>query len=153
VLKWFSWFLESSSHLRKPDALAPLLTAVAGGNPPPLYNADRFTVPQFVYQGFFVDITDFAQSAGVTQDLYDDFAWNETIYKDTMYALPFDTNTRALWYNKDIVKSANLDPEKPPQTLPPLGMQRGWPRPRWSHRRYRHKKEPAHLYGPVPFCI
>ena len=28
-----------------------LLTAVAGGTPPALYYADRFTVPQFAQQG------------------------------------------------------------------------------------------------------
>lgn len=97
-----------------------LLTAVAGGNPPPLYYADRFTVPQFAYQGFFTDITDFAESAGVTKDQYYDFAWEETIYKDRIYALSFDTDTRALWYNKDIVTEAGLDPETPPQSLDDL---------------------------------
>lgn len=100
-----------------------LLTAVAGGTPPPVYYADRFTVPQFAYQGFFTDLTDLAQSVGVTKDQYYDFAWEETLYKDKMYALPFDTDTRALWYNKDIVKEAGLDAEKPPQTLDEL---KGW---------------------------
>ena len=80
-----------------------LLTAVAGGNPPASYYADRFTVPQFAYQGFFTDITDPAKAAGVTADQYFDFAWQEATYKDHIYALPFDTDTRALWYNKDIL--------------------------------------------------
>lgn len=97
-----------------------LLTAVAGGTPPAVYYADRFTVPQFAYQGFFTDITDLAQSTGVTQDQYYDFAWQETLYKDKMYALPFDTDTRALWFNKDTVTEAGLDPAKPPQTLDEL---------------------------------
>jgi ABC-type glycerol-3-phosphate transport system substrate-binding protein len=30
-----------------------LMTAVAGGTPPALHYADRFTVPQFAHQGFF----------------------------------------------------------------------------------------------------
>jgi multiple sugar transport system substrate-binding protein len=93
---------------------------VAGGTPPPLYYADRFTVPQFAYQGFFTDITDLAESAGVTKDQYYDFAWEETIYKDRIYALSFDTDTRALWYNKDIVTEAGLDAEVPPQSLDDL---------------------------------
>ena len=97
-----------------------LLTAVAGGTPPAAYYADRFTVPQFAYQGFFTDITEPAKAAGVTADQYFDFAWQEATYKDNIYALPFDTDTRALWYNKDIFKEAGLDPEKPPQTLDEL---------------------------------
>ena len=40
-----------------------LLTAVAGGTPPALHYADRFTVPQFAHEGFFTDITDFAEAA------------------------------------------------------------------------------------------
>ena len=57
---------------------------------------------------------------GVTADQYFTFAWQEATYKDHIYALPFDTDTRALWYNKDIFTEAGLDPEKPPQTLDEL---------------------------------
>jgi multiple sugar transport system substrate-binding protein len=97
-----------------------LLTAVAGGNPPALHYADRFTVPQFAQQGFFSEITDFAESAGVQESDYYPFAWAETVYKGGIYALSFDTDTRGLWYNKDIMAEAGLDPEKPPTTLDEL---------------------------------
>ncbi len=97
-----------------------LLTAVAGGNPPPLYYADRFTVPQFAHQGFFTEITEFAEAAGVKEEDYYPFAWAETVYKGGIYALSFDTDTRALWYNKDIMEEAGLDPESPPTTLDEL---------------------------------
>lgn len=97
-----------------------LLTAIAGGTPPALHYADRFTVPQFAQQGFFTKITDLATAAGVKEADYYPFAWAETVYKGDIYALSFDTDTRALWYNKDIMKEAGLDPEKPPQTLDEL---------------------------------
>lgn len=97
-----------------------LLTAVAGGNPPALHMADRFTVPQFAHQGFFTAITDQAEAAGVKAADFYPFAWEEASYKDGLYALPLDTDTRALWYNKDILAEAGLDPEKPPTTLDEL---------------------------------
>jgi len=97
-----------------------LLTAVAGGTPPALHYAHRFTVPQFAQQGFFTDITDAAQAAGVKGEDYYPFAWDEASYKGKIYALPFDTDTRALWYNKDTMKEAGLDPEKPPTNLDEL---------------------------------
>jgi multiple sugar transport system substrate-binding protein len=97
-----------------------LLTAVAGGNPPPLYYADRFTVPQFAHQGFFSEITDFAEAAGVKEEDYYPFAWAETVYKGGIYALSFDTDTRALWYNKDIMEEVGVDPEAPPTNLDEL---------------------------------
>lgn len=97
-----------------------LLTAVAGGTPPALHYADRFTVPQFAQQGFFTNINDLAEAAGVTKDLYFDFAWEETVYKGDIYALSFDTDTRALWYNMDTMEEAGLDPESPPTNLDEL---------------------------------
>lgn len=97
-----------------------LLTAVAGGTPPALHYADRFTVPQFAHEGFFTNITDLAEGAGVTKELYFDFAWEETVYKGDIYALSFDTDTRALWYNKDIMAEAGLDPESPPTNIEEL---------------------------------
>ncbi len=69
------------------QASEKLLTAVAGGTPPALYLADRFTVPQFAQQGFFSEITEFADAAGVKAEDYYPFAWEETVYKDGIFAL------------------------------------------------------------------
>jgi multiple sugar transport system substrate-binding protein len=71
-------------------------------------------------RAFFSEITEFAKAAGVTKEDYFDFAWEETIYKDGIYALSFDTDTRGLWYNKDIMTEAGLDPESPPTNLDEL---------------------------------
>lgn len=97
-----------------------LLTAIAGGTPPDIYKFDRFIVAQFAAQDFLTDLTDLAGKAGVKQDDYWPFAWEEANYNGKLYALPYDTDTRALWYNKDIFKEAGLDPEKPPQNITEL---------------------------------
>ena len=97
-----------------------LLTAIAGGNPPDVYKFDRFIVAQFAAQDFLTDLTDMASKAGVKQDDYWPFAWEEANYKGKLYALPYDTDTRALWYNKDIFKEVGLDPEKGPQNIQEL---------------------------------
>ena len=39
------------------------------------------------------------------------FAWAETQYQGKTYALPFDTDARALWYNKDLITAAGQDPD------------------------------------------
>jgi multiple sugar transport system substrate-binding protein len=44
------------------------------------------------------------------KDQYLEFAWAETQYKGGTYALPFDTDARALWYNIDMIKAAGGDP-------------------------------------------
>src|SRR5215213_9730595 len=97
-----------------------LLTAIAGGTPPDVYKFDRFIVAQFAAQDFLTDLTDLASKAGVKQDDYWPFAWEEANYNGKLYALPYDTDTRALWYNKDIFKEVGLDPEKPPQNITEL---------------------------------
>ena len=43
-------------------------------------------------------------------DQYLAFAWAETQYQGKTYALPFDTDARALWYNKDLITAAGEDP-------------------------------------------
>jgi multiple sugar transport system substrate-binding protein len=44
------------------------------------------------------------------KDQHLEFAWNETQYKGKTYAIPFDTDARALWYNKDLITAAGEDP-------------------------------------------
>jgi multiple sugar transport system substrate-binding protein len=97
-----------------------LLTAIAGGTPPDVYKFDRFIVAQFAAQDFLTDLTDMASKAGVKQDDYFPFAWEEATYKGKLYALPYDTDTRALWYNMDIFKEVGLDPAKGPQNIQEL---------------------------------
>jgi multiple sugar transport system substrate-binding protein len=97
-----------------------LLTAIAAGTPPDVFKFDRFIVAQFAAQGFLTDLTDQATKAGVKAADYWPFAWEEANYKSKLYALPYDTDTRALWYNKDTFTEVGLDPEKPPKTLTEL---------------------------------
>ncbi len=97
-----------------------LLTAIAAGTPPDVFKFDRFIVAQFAAQGFLTDLTEFANRDGIKAEDYWDFAWEEANYNGKLYALPYDTDTRALWYNEDIFEEAGLDPKKPPQTLAEL---------------------------------
>jgi multiple sugar transport system substrate-binding protein len=41
---------------------------------------------------------------------YLDFAWKEVQYKGKTYGLPFDTDSRALFYNKGLLREAGVDP-------------------------------------------
>jgi multiple sugar transport system substrate-binding protein len=102
------------------QANTKLLTAIAAGTPPDVFKFDRFIVAQFAAQGSLTDLTEFANKDGIKADDYWPFAWEEATYKGKLYALPYDTDTRALWYNKDLFEKAGLDPEKPPQTLAEL---------------------------------
>lgn len=97
-----------------------LLTAVAGGNPPDIAYFDRFKVGSWAAQGSLTDVSDMAETAGITKDSYYPFAWDESSYDDKLYAIPTGTDSRLLYYNKDHFKAAGLDPENPPKTIAEL---------------------------------
>jgi multiple sugar transport system substrate-binding protein len=42
--------------------------------------------------------------------------YNVCVYNNTTYGLPFNTDTRLIFYNKDDFKEVGLDPETPPKT-------------------------------------
>ena len=97
-----------------------LLTAVAGGSPPAVYYADRFTVPQFAHQGFFTNINDFAEAAGVTEDQYFRFR----LGRDRLQGRHLRTVVRhghaRVLVQQGHMAEAGLDPEAPPTNLEEL---------------------------------
>lgn len=101
--------------------IAKLTTAVRAGTGPDVYMLDRFTVAERAAAGVLEDLSPYgAASLGSS---YLDFAWGEALFKGKPYALPFDTDTRALYYNKDLLKAAgvtdlsSLDPSNGPPTI------------------------------------
>ena len=92
-----------------------LLTSIAAGNPPDSAYFDRFVVPAWAAEDSLSDLTDLAEVAGIKEDDYYPFAWEEaTGWKDKLWALPYDTDDRAIYYNKDLVAAAGYDPENVP---------------------------------------
>lgn len=103
-----------------------LMTAVRGGTGPDVYMLDRFTVAQRASEGVLQDLTGDLQKAGV--DLKERniaFSVEEATWQGKIYALPFDTDARAIYYNKTMLKDAganpdDLDPSKGPVTFDTL---------------------------------
>jgi multiple sugar transport system substrate-binding protein len=90
-----------------------LMTAVRGGTGPDVYMLDRFTVAQRASDGLLEDLTaELAKLDIGLKEKYLPFAWEETQYRGRTYALPFDTDTRGLFYNKQMLRDAGVDPEE-----------------------------------------
>jgi len=87
--------------------VAKLLTAIRGGAAPDVYMADRFTVPQRAEEGVLEELP---EDVAALKDQHLEFAWAETQFQGKTYALPFDTDARALFYNKDLIQAAGEDP-------------------------------------------
>jgi len=101
-----------------------LMTAVAAGAGPDVYYLDRFTVAQRAHQGVLEPLEDYLVQLGVNIDelksKFFKFAIKEATYNGKLYALPWDTDVRVLYYNKKLFREAGLDPNKPPVTIEEL---------------------------------
>jgi multiple sugar transport system substrate-binding protein len=88
-----------------------LMTAVRSGTGPDVYMLDRFTIAQRASDGMLEDITDvLARLAPDFSSNYHAFAWAETQWKKRTYGIPFDTDCRAFYYRKDLIREAGYDP-------------------------------------------
>jgi len=94
------------------------IAAAAAGSPPDIMRADIADVPALAAQGTLADLSkvmpNFAQLT--SQALPGPLA--TTVWKGQNYALPLDTNTQALYWNKTLFKKAGLS--GPPTTLSQL---------------------------------
>ncbi len=97
-----------------------LLTAVSGGNPPDVAYFDRFEIGSWAAQGSLEDLTELAESSGVSKDLYYPFAWEEASYEGKLYGIPTTTDSRLVYFNKDQFEEVGLEPNNPPKTIAQL---------------------------------
>lgn len=110
-------FVETTGQTQASDKL---LTAIAGGNPPDVALFDRFLIGSWAAKGSLTDLSGYVKSSGISPDDYYKGLWAETVYKDKVYALPWGTDNRGMFYNKTLMKEAGLDPNKPPTTIAEL---------------------------------
>lgn len=89
--------------------------ALAGKQAPDIVKIDHVFVQTLGYNDQVYDLVEFG--ANDIKDRFIDSTWEANMYKDHVYALPFDANTLALMYNKDILDKAGV---QPPKTLDEL---------------------------------
>lgn len=90
------------------------LAAIAAGDPPDVIINDINTVALRADEGQIEPLTEFVDDE-VTSRFYDQMI-DAASHNDEIYALPFNTDTQILFYNKDVFEEAGLDPEQPPET-------------------------------------
>ena len=88
--------------------VSKLMTAVRGGVGPDVYHLDRFTASQRAADGVLQPLDQYMDPG--LGDRYLKFAWDEVLYEEKPYALPFDTDVRALFYRRDMLQDVDIDP-------------------------------------------
>jgi ABC-type glycerol-3-phosphate transport system substrate-binding protein len=87
-----------------------LATAVGSGNPPDLYVIDRNSLPGQAAIGMLTDLTPFVDEdedllANYLEGPVETSSWN-----GTLYGLPIFASARGLYYNKQVLRDAGVDP-------------------------------------------
>jgi multiple sugar transport system substrate-binding protein len=90
--------------------VSKLMTAVRGGTGPDVYMLDRFTTAERAAAGVLTDLTPFIKKTDPNMaSKYLPFAWAESSFRGKTWSLPFDTDTRGLYYRSDLLREAGID--------------------------------------------
>jgi len=88
-----------------------IVAAVAAGRPPDLCELGSTFLPGLVADSTLLDLTD------SVRDLADSLlGWDIVRYRGRAWAVPWLLGTRALYYNRDLLRRAGLNPSRPPTT-------------------------------------
>jgi len=93
-----------------------LITAIAVGAPPDLAIIDRFTTASWVERGGLMALDQLGNQIGLRREDFFPATWDESVYKGQLWAVPLQTNTRVLYYNKTLFLESGLDSQRPPET-------------------------------------
>jgi multiple sugar transport system substrate-binding protein len=91
------------------------LAAIAAGNPPDVIINDINSVSHRAKNNQAENLSKYIKKDDYKDKFYPEL-WNTVEYEGDPYAVPFNTDTRLLFYNKTAFKEAGLDPNKPPRT-------------------------------------
>ncbi len=108
---------QSSGNTQTMDKL---MAAIAAGSPPDVALLDNFQVAGWAAQEALMPLDDLMEGVGLTLDGVYEWALEGSRYKDQTYSIPYNGDSRALFYNKDMFEAAGLDPENPPTTIDEL---------------------------------
>jgi multiple sugar transport system substrate-binding protein len=93
-----------------------LASAFEAGSPPDVAHADLGGwVPAFASKDYIIPLEDKLATWDGTSQIWPNL-WVTVSYQGKRWAVPWDTDCRFLIYNKQMLKDAGLDPEKPPTT-------------------------------------
>lgn len=95
---------------------ANIAAVAAGSGMPDVIVEDRPQLKQRARDNIDQSLQERAARDGVDGSQFWPFTWEQTLYEDQTYGIPFETDVQVLYWNKNAFKEVGLDPEKPPTT-------------------------------------
>lgn len=115
------------------------LAGVAAGNAPDVVVIDIRTTRQRASKNQIVDMSQYGVNS--IKDRFYPNLWSTGTFNGKQYGLPFNTDTRLLFYNKAAFREAGLNPNNPPKTWDDL----------WEYANKLDKKDSAGRYTRMGF--
>ena len=91
-----------------------LYTSLSIGKPGDVVNVNSSWFTSFAARGFFRNLDEHINE--LNKDDFFKGNWKGGCYKDSLYGVPYRTDSFVLFYNKDMFRKVGLSPEKPPKT-------------------------------------
>jgi ABC-type glycerol-3-phosphate transport system substrate-binding protein len=92
------------------------LTALSGGVVPDLFHNEANYIPGYAEMDALTDLGPYLDaSKRIKKSDIDPHPLDLCTYNGKIYGIPIWQETTMLYYNKDVMKAAGLDPEKPPR--------------------------------------
>jgi multiple sugar transport system substrate-binding protein len=95
---------------------ANIAAVAAGSGMPDVIVEDRPQLPQRARDNVDENLQELATRDGIDGSAFWPFTWQQTLYEGKTYGIPYETDVRVLYWNKNAFKEVGLDPEKPPTT-------------------------------------
>ena len=86
-----------------------LLKAMSDKVPVDLITVDQVWLGEFAENGLLIDLTNYSQKWGRSPDWYE-IHWDGSAYNDKIYGIWAWADVRGMWYWKDLVQKAGIDP-------------------------------------------
>lgn len=95
---------------------ANIAAVAAGSGMPDIIVENRPQLPQRASDQIVTNLQPYIDESNFNSADFWPFAWQETLYEEASYGIPFETDVRVLIWNKQAFADAGLDPEQPPTT-------------------------------------
>jgi multiple sugar transport system substrate-binding protein len=93
-----------------PETRNQILNRLSNGDPVDIVSVDQIWLGEFAEKGLITNLTEEFEQWGRLGDLYE-ANLDGCVYNNTIYALWLWTDIRGMWYWKDMLQEAGVDPE------------------------------------------
>jgi multiple sugar transport system substrate-binding protein len=93
-----------------------VILSITSGQPPDVWMMQSAPIDKAVIGALQPLDSYIASSKVIHQSDFFSSTWNTGVFRGHVYAIPYDFDTVSLYWNKDLLKKAGLDPETPPAT-------------------------------------